>query len=162
MSNETKEAWCAICDEKATFYKTPDDRWACSTCETLQPEDVPLEAEKPQEEVQQEALIDDLDHIRIQLRGPWTNDDLQALAAGMQASADAAKEDGLELLFFAVKKSTAEQARSMGGIVVPFRDRHGRIIPGRALNLQVQGKDKGAPQSLALPAKKIILPGDPQ
>lgn len=161
--SETKEAWCAICDEKATFYKTPDERWACSTCETLQPVDVPLEAEKPEAaEVPQQVLIDDLDYIRIQLTGPWSNDDLKALAEDLQLSADGAKEGGLGLSFFAVKKTTAEQARSMGGIVVPFRDRHGRIIPGRALNLQVPGGDPTAPRSLALPVKKIILPGDPQ
>ena len=164
--SETKRGWCPSCDSEETFYLN-GDQFVCSMCEKPGPvptlEEVKAAAEAhglnaPEGATVEDAevLIDDLDHIRIQLKGPWTNDDLQALAAGMQASSDAAREDGLGLDFFAIRKSAAEQARSMGALVVPFRDRHGRIIPGRALSLKPSG-----PSSVPGPSSKIILPGQP-
>ncbi len=70
---------------------------------------------------------------------------------------------GLELIITAVRKSAATKAREKGGLVVPFRDRHGKIIPGRALHLPQQlGKTPGEPKSYGQPgivAPGIIFPG---
>ncbi len=153
--SETKTGWCDECDGEQTFVQE-NGVFACSMClKPMKPQvadSVPDGAKAEEAEV----LVNDLDHICIYLKGPWTNDDLQNLAAGMQASSDAAKEDGLELNFFAIRKSAAERARTIGALVVPFRDRHGRIIPGRALKLDT---NPGAPKSMTK-EKRIILPGE--
>ncbi|MDE2102492.1 MAG: hypothetical protein KGL39_34920 [Patescibacteria group bacterium] len=163
--SETKQGWCKDCDSEQTFYYDKmAQRWFCSICEKPLQEEQPappaagaVETEGEQAPVQQ-VLINDLDHIRIQLSGNWSNEDLKNLADDLNLSAEGAKEGGLGLSFFAVKKSAAQQARTAGGIVVPFRDRHGKIIPGRALNLSPQSltKKPGEPQS---GSSGIILPG---
>jgi hypothetical protein len=181
--SETKQGWCSSCDSEQTFYKTApypgveDAVFRCSICET--PGKTPTIAEleaitekhlgtpepalgaaptEGEQQPLQQTLINDLDHIRIQLSGPWSNEDLKNLADDLNLSAEGAKEGGLGLAFFAVKKSVAQQAKAAGGIIVPFRDRHGRIIPGRALNLSPNiGKKPGDPQSLG--SSGIIHPG---
>ena len=172
--SETKEGWCYSCDGKTTFYKTKgeppveDAAFRCSLCEApLKEAAEPATAAEPalgaaevegEQKPLEQTLINDLDHIRIQLSGPWSNEDLKNLADDLNLSAEGAKEGGLGLAFFAVKKSVAQQAKAAGGIIVPFRDRHGRIIPGRALNLSPNiGKKPGEPQSMG--GSGIILPG---
>ena len=154
MTADKREAWCSICDAKRTYHKDGEE-WSCDVCETLllaeAKEDEPEAA--PEENPSAIPLVDDLDHIRVQLSGPWSNEDLKNLAADLNESALGAKEGGLGLSFFAVKKSEARRAKERGSIIVPFRDRHGNIIPGRALNLK-----PGEPTSLSN-GNGIILPG---
>ena len=177
--SETKEGWCHECDSKQTFYIAPAkspgalqgaEEWLCSICENpMREHEQPTEpaAAEPalgaaevegEQKPLEQTLINDLDHIRIQLSGPWSNEDLKNLADDLNLSAEGAKEGGLGLAFFAVKKSVAQQAKAAGGIIVPFRDRHGRIIPGRALNLSPQlGKLPNEPKSMGGPG--FIIPG---
>ena len=174
-----KEGWCVGCDAPATFYQTAEgEPFRCSLCETTEvpvppitdtpsagPEPTP--AEKVEEVPWTEAvppegteLTQELDHIRIDLKGPWVNGDLKGLLEDFTASQAAAAEcgRGLELIITAVRKSIATKAREKGGIIVPFRDRHGKIIPGRALHLPPDiGKAPSDPRSLG--ASGIILPG---
>lgn len=91
-------------------------------------------------------LMDDLDHIRIQLSGPWSNEDLKNLADDLQASSDGAKAGELGLQFFAIKKSAVAQSRSQGALIIPFRDRHGKIMQSPPLSL--------SPNKLILPGEK--------
>ena len=141
MSTEAKRwGWCSACERDSAFH-SDGDQWACDTCDTCEgfaADGLRETAEQLSPEAKPEdapVLINDLDHIRIQLTGPWTNDDLKALADDLQLSADGAKEGGLGLKFFAVKKSAAAISRSQGNIIVPFRDRHGRIMPVPPLSL---------------------------
>lgn len=175
--SETKQGWCASCDAEQTFYKTQGEppvenaAYRCSICEApLQEQTAEAEpAEKPEEVPWNESvppegteLIQELDHIRIDLKGGWVNGDLKGLLEDFTASQAAAAEmgRGLELIITAVRKSAATKAREKGGLVVPFRDRHGKIIPGRALHLAPDiGKHPNDPRSLGTPG--IILPGQP-
>ena len=129
--------WCSGCEADRGFH--PDgDQWACDTCEGFAADGLRETAEAPPPAAPAEdapVLVNDLDHIRLQLTGPWSNDDLKALADDLQLSADGAKEGGLGLSFFAVKKSAAALSRSAGSIIVPFRDRHGRIMATPPLSL---------------------------
>lgn len=130
--SETKQSWCDECDELQTFYQPEaGGLFLCSMCEKpLAVPSLPPAPEAPVGEAVGDGtpLQDDLDHIRIQLSGPWSNEDLKNLAADLQMSSDGAKEGGLGLAFFAVKKTAAQKARDAGGIIVPFRDRHGKIM----------------------------------
>jgi len=165
-----REGWCAGCDGPATFYQTAEGQpFRCSLCEA---EEVPAKpdpepAEKPEEVPWTEAvppqgteLTQELDHIRIDLKGPWVNGDLKGLLEDFTASQAAAAEcgRGLELIITAVRKSIATKAREKGGIIVPFRDRRGNIIPGRALHLPPDiGRTPSDPRSMGAPG--IILGG---
>lgn len=140
----TKEAWCHICDEQQSFYKQ-EGRWFCSLCEHVEQ----AQAIEPQEAVAGDTaepqplepsalpLMDDLDHIRIQLSGPWSNEDLKNLALDLEESAAGAKEGGLGLQFFAIKKSPAAVSRAKGALIIPFRDRHGKIMATPPLSLSL-------------------------
>ena len=143
-SNDTRPqrfGWCSACGRDSSFHADGTD-WACDTCETLATDGLREQAEASTPEQQGEGaaspapvLINDLDHIRLQLTGPWSNDDLKALAEDLTLSADGAKEGGLGLSFFAVKKSAAALSRSAGNIIIPFRDRHGKIMATPPLSL---------------------------
>ncbi len=141
--SETKQAWCLACDSEQTFYSEDGGQLKCSICEAFWAETpqnpMATEAElaegEPGPPATVESLQDDLDHIRIQLSGPWSNEDLKNLALDLEESAAGAKEGGLGLAFFAVKKTAARKAREAGAIIVPFRDRHGRIMSTPPLSL---------------------------
>ncbi|MBU6231476.1 hypothetical protein KGP36_02305 [Patescibacteria group bacterium] len=48
--------------------------------------------------------IEDIDHIQVRLSGSWSEQDLDNMAQGFQAAAEAAKEDGLGMEFVFVTK----------------------------------------------------------
>ena len=140
--------WCESCEEKTDHYEDSEGKVRCSICEALvgpQP-DEPDASETP--EPAQEAwsaavppegkeLVQELDHIRLDLQGDFRNADLKGLLDEFKDIEAAMNETGrpLKLIITAIRKSKIKKLRDNGDIVIPFRDRHGNIIPGRALHL---------------------------
>lgn len=144
------EKHCEVCEEVTEFYLDEKQRERCSICETLLKDDAA--SESPAEETNQagewnaevppdgKELPDMLDHIRLDLQGDFRNQDLKGLLEEFQEIQKALEETGrpLKLIVSAIKKSKVKLARDKGDIIIPFRDRHGKIIPGSALHLPMR------------------------
>lgn len=153
------EEYCGNCEERTEFYKEEDHKeMRCSICETpLATAENPLSVDK--DAIKEEEwtakvppegreLIQELDHIRLDLVGDFRNGDLKGLLdefKEIQLLMDEVGHDSgrsLKIVVTAIRKTLIQKVRDKGDIVIPFRDRRGNIIPGRALHLPMNHKDR--------------------
>lgn len=138
------ERQCETCEEKTEFYIDEHKQERCSICEQLfnlqsepSPETVPAPEWNAEVPPEGKELLQVLDHIRIDFQGDFRNQDLKGLLEEFQDMQKALEETGrpLKLIVSAIKKSKVKMARDKGDLIIPFRDRHGKPIPGSALHL---------------------------
>ena len=123
MPKERRDGHCETCGEESTFYKpSPNASWRCSMCETSREfEDEAKPEAEPERQEPGEMPVDNLDHIRIYIKGPWSREDLKNLCDDLQLSKDGAKEGGLDLDFFAVAKACANVLGRPASIAATLR-----------------------------------------
>ena len=137
---------CINCQEDTTF-RWDDGKYKCIICDMVSTEEPQsLDPSKDPEEALRKPLpFNDLDHLAVFLKGDWNEASLQALQEEFNAIDQNAESVGLGVKVFVVRKSPGQLAKEDSTkLMLPFRDRHGKVIISPALTLTLNRTQRRA------------------
>lgn len=142
--NPDRTELCVNCHEETTF-RFSDGEYRCIICDTVTSAKPQSLEPEPESGTAKPLPFNDLDHLAVFLKGEWNESSLQALQEEFNEIDQAAEANGLGVKVFVIRKSPGQLAKEDNSkIMLPFRDRHGKVIISPALTLTLNRAQRRA------------------